>query len=69
MFQQNNTAIHTARRSKDFFHTNTIRHLDLPPCSPGLNTIENLWGWMARDVWKNGTRFERQAPEEIFRLS
>ena len=40
--QQDNTAIHTARRSKDFSQANGIRLLDHPPCSPDLTPIESL---------------------------
>lgn len=42
IFQQDNAAIHTARRSKIFFQANNIRLLDHPPCSPDLNPIENI---------------------------
>ncbi|CAB1445847.1 unnamed protein product [Pleuronectes platessa] len=26
--------------------------------SPDLNPIENIWGWMAREVYKNGLQFQ-----------
>ena len=38
-------------------YSNT-RLLNHPPCSPNLNLIENLWGWMARNVYKDGTQLE-----------
>ena len=31
--------------------------MDWPSNSPDLNPIENLWGWMAREVYKNGRQF------------
>uniref|UniRef100_A0A3Q4GQW4 Transposase Tc1-like domain-containing protein n=1 Tax=Neolamprologus brichardi TaxID=32507 RepID=A0A3Q4GQW4_NEOBR len=37
---------------------NNITLLDHPTCSPDLNLIENLWGWMARDVYKTGQQFD-----------
>uniref|UniRef100_A0A3B3Y921 Tc1-like transposase DDE domain-containing protein n=1 Tax=Poecilia mexicana TaxID=48701 RepID=A0A3B3Y921_9TELE len=37
---------------------NNITLLDHPACSPHLNPIENIWGWMARKVYKNGHQFQ-----------
>ena len=45
--QQDDPAIHTTRRSKDFSQANDIRILDLSTCSPDLNP-ENLWGWRVK---------------------
>lgn len=56
IFQQDNAAIHTARRIKDFFQTNNITLLSHPSCSPDLNHIENLWGWMVKEVYKHGSQ-------------
>uniref|UniRef100_A0A8C1MX09 Tc1-like transposase DDE domain-containing protein n=1 Tax=Cyprinus carpio TaxID=7962 RepID=A0A8C1MX09_CYPCA len=49
VFQQDNAAIHNARLTKDFFQENNVALLDHPACSPDLNPIENIWGWMARE--------------------
>uniref|UniRef100_A0A3P8SZ41 Tc1-like transposase DDE domain-containing protein n=1 Tax=Amphiprion percula TaxID=161767 RepID=A0A3P8SZ41_AMPPE len=37
---------------------NNITLLGHPACSPDLNPIENIWGWMAREVYKNGHQFQ-----------
>lgn len=58
IFQQDNAAIHNARRTMDFFHENNVTLLDHPACSPDLNPIENIWGWLAREVYKNGRQFQ-----------
>uniref|UniRef100_A0A3B4XWE3 Tc1-like transposase DDE domain-containing protein n=1 Tax=Seriola lalandi dorsalis TaxID=1841481 RepID=A0A3B4XWE3_SERLL len=51
VFQQDNATIHSARLTKNFFQENNITLLDHPVCSPDLNPIENIWGWMAREVY------------------
>ena len=58
VFQQDNAAVHNARLTKDFFQRNNITLLNHPACSPDLNPIENIWGWMAREVYKNGHQFQ-----------
>ncbi|KAF2356341.1 hypothetical protein FHG87_012907 [Trinorchestia longiramus] len=58
IFQQDNTAIHTDRHSKQFFDVNNIQVSNHSPCSPDLNPIGNLWGWMVKEFYKNGLQFE-----------
>ena len=53
VFQQDN-----ARLKKDFFLENNVALLDHPTCSPDLNPIENVWGWMAGEVYNNGRQFQ-----------
>ena len=57
LFQQDNAAIHAARRTLAFFQDSEVQLLKHPACSPDLNPIENVWGWMARDVYKNGQQY------------
>ncbi|MCI4388749.1 hypothetical protein PGIGA_G00089470 [Pangasianodon gigas] len=58
VFQQDNAEVHNARLMKDFFQYNNVALLDHPACSPDLYPLENVWGWMAREVYKNGRQFQ-----------
>ena len=58
ILQQDNAVIHTALKSKDFLQANNIRFFGSSTEFAGLNPIENLERWTARDVYKNGMRIE-----------
>uniref|UniRef100_A0A3P9N322 Tc1-like transposase DDE domain-containing protein n=1 Tax=Poecilia reticulata TaxID=8081 RepID=A0A3P9N322_POERE len=55
---KDNAAVHNAHLTKEFFQENNITLLDHPSCYLDLNPIENIWGWMAREVYKNGHQFQ-----------
>ena len=58
IFQQDNTPSHASRYSKSFLENNGFkdeRYMDLPPNSPDLNCIENLWAMIKRDVYRDGS--------------
>ncbi|KAF2346462.1 hypothetical protein FHG87_022782 [Trinorchestia longiramus] len=63
IFQHDNASVHNARHSKQFFDVNNIQLLNHPPCSPDLNPIENLWGWMAKEVYKT---YYNLRPKRVF---
>jgi transposase len=42
-FQQDNAPQHTSKLAHRWFHNHGVDLLDLPPYSPDLNPIENLW--------------------------
>jgi transposase len=47
-FQQDNTAVHSAKVVKSYFKANNIPLLEWPARSPDINVIENLWKDLAR---------------------
>ena len=55
--RQDNAPAHTARFTKEFFERNQIRILDWPPYSPDLNIIENIWGIVSKEVYKEGREY------------
>ncbi len=49
-----NAKIHHAKLLQSFLDANPRLHLEfLPPYSPNLNKIEELWGWMKNSVINN----------------
>lgn len=57
VFQQDNASIHASRHTKNWLNERNVSVLDWPACSPDLNPIENLWGYLARKVYENGRQF------------
>uniref|UniRef100_A0A672ZV02 Tc1-like transposase DDE domain-containing protein n=1 Tax=Sphaeramia orbicularis TaxID=375764 RepID=A0A672ZV02_9TELE len=59
-FQQDGAPAHTANVTQTWLREeNNITLLDHPTCSPDLNPIENIWGWMAREVYKNDPNVQK----------
>jgi transposase len=56
-FMQDGAAIHRAHVVSEFFDEQNIQLFDHPSLSPDLNPIENVWGYLARQVYINGKQY------------
>lgn len=57
VFMQDNARPHTARVTTDFLNQLGVTRMNWPACSPDLNPIENLWGFMTQKVYHNSHQF------------
>ncbi|WP_181013619.1 transposase, partial [Enterobacter cloacae complex sp. 2DZ2F20B] len=57
IFQQNNASIHVFNLSKTWFQRENIALLPWRAKSPDLNPIENVWGSLVREVYKDGKQY------------
>lgn len=61
LLQQDNAPIHTARLVKTWLQQEEIEVLSWPACSPDLNIIENVWGWLVKRIYEGGRQFDSRA--------
>lgn len=68
IFQQDNAPSHTAVSTKEWFNSHKIGVLDWPARSADMNPIENVWGALSREVYRDGRQFDdlEELKEAIF---
>ena len=54
LLQQDNASVHTSNHTLHWLSEQGITVLEWPAKSPDLNIIENVWGQLAKNVYKNG---------------
>lgn len=57
-FSQDNCPVHTARLIREWVNHNNINVLPWPAKSPDLNPIENVWGYIVKQIYKRPFRPE-----------
>lgn len=58
MFQQDGAASHRALKTKTWLKDSKVAVLEWPALSPDFNIIENIRGWIVRDIYANGKQYE-----------
>ena len=64
IFQQDNAPAHNAHATRQYLEEEGIRVLEWPPYSPDLNIIENVWGMVSNEVYKEGREY--QSADELW---
>ncbi len=57
IFQQDNAPAHVAHENHDYLSNHNISLLPCPANFPDLYPIENLWGILVCDVYKDNTQY------------
>ncbi|RCN48225.1 hypothetical protein ANCCAN_05771 [Ancylostoma caninum] len=57
VFQQDNAAVHVSHSTRSWLQEHRIQALDWPACSPDCNKVEEMWGIIVRQVYRNNKQY------------
>ncbi|RCN34342.1 hypothetical protein ANCCAN_19813 [Ancylostoma caninum] len=57
VFQQDNAAVHVSHSTRSWLQEHRIQAMDWPACSPDCNPVENMWGIIVRQVYRNNKQY------------
>lgn len=57
IYQQDNASIHISKSTWEWFNYNGMNTMGWPAVSPDVNSMENLWGILARAIYTNGIQY------------
>lgn len=58
IFQQDGAPSHTSKHTKEWRMDNVVSDLEWPSKFPDMNTLENVWGYLFRVVYKDGRQYD-----------
>ena len=57
LFQKDYATIHIAKSSMEYFAAMRIEFLPWSDRGPNINSIENVWGWLSHEIYKEGNQY------------
>lgn len=60
IFQQDNASIHVSKSTLGWLDSKNVRRLDHPVKSPDMNPMENLWGYLVRQIYAHGRQYQNK---------
>ena len=59
-FQQDGASAHRAKKTKAYLDDCGVKLIEWPSMSPDFNIIENVWGMIVRDVYRDGKQYYKK---------